>query len=127
MDDTHFIVYCWGIVMFKREIRNWIEDRSLPNLMEVDFHWADEVPMGGYFEHMQKVRERALQAPQDAQRQGKKYVLFTHGWSTPRRGRTTSRSQVRGLMRNKDATPYIFRKNCIQHDSVFVAAIRPLS
>jgi hypothetical protein len=27
-------------------------------------------------------------------------------------------------MRGKDATPFIDRKRCIQHDSVFVAAIK---
>src|ERR1035437_9916430 len=52
--------------------------------------------------------------------------MFLHGWSTSRPGNTTSRSQVRKLMQSKESTPYIVRRDCIQHDTVFVAAIRPL-
>jgi hypothetical protein len=29
-------------------------------------------------------------------------------------------------MSSKDATPYVIRRECIQHDNVFVAAIRPI-
>jgi hypothetical protein len=32
---------------------------------------------------------------------------------------------VRGLMRGPDATPLIIRSKCVQHYSVFLAAIRP--
>jgi hypothetical protein len=54
-----------------------------------------------------------------AQRKGRSYVMFTHGWSTSRVGKTTARSQVRSFMRSKAATPLIDRRGCIQHDSVF--------
>jgi hypothetical protein len=74
---------------------------------------------------MGNVWERAFEALRGAHEQGAKYVLFTHGSSTSRLGKTTARSQVRGLMRSKEATPYILRSKCIQHDTVFVAAIRP--
>ena len=109
---------------FKKEYRNWTEYRSLPNLREVDFHWSDEGPHN-YWESMEQVKSVALSVIKSAYESGEvKYVLFTHGWSTSQRGRTTARSQVRSVMRSKDATPFIDRKLCIQHNSVFVAAIR---
>lgn len=52
---------------------------------------------------------------------------FNQGCFTSRLGKTTSRSQVPKLMASKKATPYILRSQCIQHDSAFVAAIRPLA
>ena len=75
---------------------------------------------------MQAVWDRALSALVEAQRSGKKYVLLTHGSTTSRIGKMTARSQVRKLLRSKEATPYVIRRESIQHDSVFVAAIRPL-
>lgn len=112
--------------MFKRMAGDWVRFRELPNLMERDLHWAGETPTGAYWENMETVWRVALESLQAAQAQGKQYVLFTHGWSTSRVGKTTSRSQVRKLMASREATPYILRNQCIQHDSVFVAAIRPL-
>ncbi len=112
--------------MLKRMKGNWVAFRKLPNLMECDFHWAGETPAGSYWQHMESVWNVALGCLREAQIQGKQFVLFTHGGSTSRIGKTTSRSQVRKLMRSKEATPYILRDQCIQHDSVFVAAIRPL-
>lgn len=112
--------------MFKNESGDWTRYRRLPNLMEVDFHDSERgrrhVP---YYEAMDHVWIRALDAIKTAHEQGQQYVLFTHGWSTSRPGKTTARSQVRSLMRSRDATPYIIRKESVQHDSVFVAAIRP--
>ena len=66
-----------------------------------------------------------MKALKDAYGDGLRYVIFSHGSSTSRRGQTTARSVVRNLMRSKDATPYIVRDQCVQHDSVFAAAIRP--
>lgn len=54
-------------------------------------------------------------------------IIFEHGSSTSGPGKTTARSQIRSLMRSKEATPYIDRKRCIQHDSVFVAVFKPRS
>lgn len=110
---------------FIKDCRNWTAFRSLPALMERDFHWAGEQGCGAYHENMAAVRASALSALREAWENGFQFVLFTHGRSTSRRGKTTARSQVRGLMRSKDATPYIIRSKCIQHPSVFVAAIRP--
>jgi hypothetical protein len=111
---------------FKYQVRNWVEYRKLPNLIEQDFHWMQEERTGDYYENMQAVWEVALRTLIEAQQQGKSYVLFTHGWSTSRIGKTTARSQVRKLMRSKEATPYVIRRDCIEHSSVFVAAIRPM-
>lgn len=110
---------------FKMESGDWTRYKELPSCVEVDFHWSDggarEVP---YWEAMEQVSEVALESLKKAQNDGTRYVLFTHGWSTSRQGQITARSQVRKLMRSPAATPYVIRKECIQHDSVFVAAIR---
>jgi hypothetical protein len=110
--------------MFKRQSTNWIEFRRLPGLREVDFHWSGDGSSDGYWENMRRARDVALSALMDAQRDGLSFVLFTHGGSTSRIGKTTSRSQVRSLMRSPDATPFIVRRECIQQSTVFVAAIR---
>ena len=109
---------------FKRENGDWLKYRELPGLCEVDFHWADGQRKKPYWEVMEDVRGVVLNSLAKAQEEGKQYVLFTHGLSTSGPGKTTARSQIRVLMRSKDATPYIDRKKCIQHESVFVAAIR---
>jgi hypothetical protein len=111
---------------FQKGSGDWKEYRQLPELVEVDLHHSERGPRQiPYYEAMDEVWGRCHGAIRDAHEQGKKYVLFTHGWSTSRPGRTTARSQVRGLMRSKEATPYVDRKRCIQHESVFVAAIKP--
>lgn len=113
--------------MLKEDSGDWTRYRSLPKLIEVDFHNSAygrrDVP---YSKAMENSRSKALEALVDAYQQGFQYVLFTHGKSTSRPGRTTARSQIRKLMRSRDATPYILRSECIQHESVFVAAIRHL-
>ena len=114
------------LMKFKYSYRNWVEYRAeLPNMVECDFHWTNEPMSGLYHENMQAVWNRALQALAEAQANGIRYVLFTHGGSTSGIGKTTARSQVRKLMRSKEATPYLLRRDCIEQDSVFIAAIRP--
>jgi hypothetical protein len=109
---------------FKKENRNWTEYRNLPNLIEVDFHRSGN-GQHHYWDSMEQVMSDALSIIKSAYESKQIcHVLFTHGWSTSRRGKTTTRSQIRTLMRSKEATPYIDRKLCIQHDSIFVAAIR---
>jgi hypothetical protein len=112
--------------MFKKGSGSWTQYRQLPSLIEIDFHHSGYEPREmPYEEAMGNVWHDALEALRTAYQQGKRYVLFTHGSSTSRPGKTTARSQVRGLMRSKEATPYICRSECIQHETVFVAAIRP--
>ncbi len=114
--------------MFKRGTGDWTQYRG-KGVMEVDFHpeevdrgWGPRLP---YHERMAEVHNTTLAALRDAYESGSKRVLFRHGSSTSRRGKQTSRSEVRGVMRSKEATPYICRRDCIQHETVFVAAIRP--
>jgi hypothetical protein len=115
---------------------DWTEYRQLGNYLEVDLHpstfsgydedgsWfnASDMP---YWEKMDMVEDITLESLKEAQEKGVEYVIFTHGYSTSRPGQTTARSVVRSIMRDKISTPYIIRKKCIQHYSVFVAAIRP--
>ena len=95
-------------------------------LREIDFHWSDIDEPHIYWESMDLVDSVAHRALEDAFNDPNvEFVLFRHGSSTSFAGRTTSRSQVRKLMRSPKATPFIVRKHCIQHESVFVAAIKP--
>lgn len=111
---------------FKSASNNWTEFRKLPDLIEVDFHLSEKGGVHDYWQSMDDVYRIAIKAIQTAQKDGKQYVLFRHGSSTSRIGKTTSRSQVRKAMRNTEATPFIIRSKCIQHSTVFVACIRPI-
>lgn len=104
---------------------NWTRFRALPDLVEVDFHHEGPREVE-YWQAMEDVERSALDALREAQKDGRRYVLFLHGSSTSRLGQTTARSVVRTLMRSPRATPFIERKSCVQHYSVFLAAIRPL-
>ena len=110
--------------MFKRELRDWTEYRKLDGrIQEYDCHFGPDYGMD-YYQLMACIYDGALKVLQDEYNAGGDWVLITHGWSTSRQGNITARSQIRKLMRGKDATPFIDRKRCIQHDSVFVAAIK---
>lgn len=109
-----------------RENGNWTEyRRRFPGMLEVDFHRAGEDDELRYDERMKRVYDETLRALRDAQqsrvplRDVSTRLSTSVGWR-----QTTSRSIVRGLMRSKVATPLIVRGRCIQHESVFVAAIR---
>ena len=116
--------------MLRVQKGNWKEYRKLPDQLEVDFHRSG---LGGrdggggyqYQYNMEVVYAEAIESLKKAQAEGKQSVLFTYGSSTSRLGKTTARSQVRKAMGSPAATPYILRPKCIQHDSVFVAFIRP--
>ena len=112
--------------MFKKQFGDWNQYRKLPNHLEVDFHWADYGDRHmSYWEKMSQVEGTTWESLEKAQKDSNKYVIFTHGCSTSHNGKKTARSVVRSIMRSKKATPYIIRKECIQHERVFVAAIRP--
>lgn len=111
---------------FKSDYRDWVEFRKFPDLLEFDMHWSEEISDRSYHENVEQVPYFVQRCLENAQKQGKKYVMFTHGHSTSRIGKTTTRSQVRKFMRSKVATPLIVREESIQHYSVFVAAVRPL-
>jgi hypothetical protein len=92
---------------------------------EVDLHFGRRAPDKPYDEAMSDVRALVLSELQRAQKDGIPYVLFTHGASTSLGWqKTTARSIVRGLMRDPASTPYIVRRDCIQHETAFLARIR---
>ena len=108
------------------DLGDWTEYRKLPGCIEVDFHQSSYGPRKiDYREAMDRVYMTALRALQDAHARGLRCVLMTHEWSTSRRGQTTARSEIRNLMRNKEASPFVIKAQCLQHDSVFVVALRP--
>jgi hypothetical protein len=93
---------------------------------EVDLHFGKRDPSRMSFqEAMAGVTAIVVASLQEARRQGRPYVMFIHGKSTSRRGKTTARSQVRNFMRSKHATPLIERGGCIQHVTVFIAKLKP--
>ena len=108
----------------------WERYRSQLNLSksdEVNLHFGKrDRSRISYREAMAGVTELVVASLKEAQRQGRSYVMFIHGSSTSRRGKTTARSQVRGFMRSKHATPLIDRSGCIQHVTVFVAKLKPV-
>ena len=114
------------MTIFQKGHGDWTQYRQLPELVEFDLHLSASGPRQiEYSDAMTKVYEMSFQALKDAYEQQRTYVLYKHGSSTSGPGKTTTRSVVRSLMRGKEATPYIDRARCIQHESVFVAAIKP--
>jgi hypothetical protein len=121
---------------FAMEHGDWGKYRELPGVCEYDFHRAETGPpeigppeIGppeiDYQSAMASVRDDALNELRKAHaNRACQYLLLRHGHSTSRLGKTTTRSVIRSLMRSPDATPYIDRAKCIQHQSVFVAALK---
>jgi hypothetical protein len=106
----------------------WRQYRSQLNLSEsdeVNLHFGKRDPSSMSFdEAMAGVTDIVVAALDEARRKRRPYVMFIHGSSTSRRGKTTARSQVRNFMRSKHATPLIERSGCIQHETVFVAKLK---
>ena len=110
---------------FQKGDGDWKRYRELGDVVEVDFHYSQHGPREiDYSVAMDNAYDVALEALRSAYASGKQYVLFTHGFSTSHPGHTSARSQVRKLMRGKEATLYVHKSRSIQHYSVFVAAIR---
>jgi DNA-nicking Smr family endonuclease len=107
----------------------WDQYRSQLDLSpsdEVDLHFGKRDPSRMTFRQaMADVTALVVASLEQARRNGRPYLMFIHGKSTSRRGKTTARSQVRGFMRSKHATPLIDRGGCIQHVTVFVAKLKP--
>jgi hypothetical protein len=109
------------------ETGNWTNFRARFGLLprdEIDFHYSRRELGVSYADVMEDVRQTVIVVLQHAFEQQRPYIMFTHGWSTSRRKKTTARSVVREVMRSKAATPFIDRAGCIQHESVFVAKIK---
>lgn len=116
--------------LFQRGYGDWKQFRSRFSLSpsdEVDLHFGERDPNIPYYRVMAEVMSIVEGSLKLAQQRGRKYLMFIHGHSTSRRGKTTARSQVRTFMRSSAATPFIERSCCIQHGTVFVAKIRPLT
>jgi hypothetical protein len=93
---------------------------------EINLHFGKRDPsLMTYKQAMAGVTDLVMASLEEARRNGRSYVMFLHGSSTSRRGKTTARSQVRNFMRSKAATPLIDRSGCIQHVTVFVAKLKP--
>ena len=103
---------------------NWGEWQGRTDVKTVDFHWGKR--QGIFWEWAAEVYEMATEALKTAQAEGLSYVLFKHGSSTSDAGKTTARSIVRAIVRSKEATPYIVRRDTIQARSSLLVAIRSL-
>jgi hypothetical protein len=114
-----------GALPFQMGTGDWTQYRS-PECDEIDLHFGKRDGSSiSYDEVMAEITAIVERSLGEAQRNGRSHVMFIHGRSTSRPGQTTARSQVRNFMRSKAATPFIERKHCIQHDTVFVAKLRP--
>src|SRR5688572_6650877 len=111
---------------WRKDEGDWTLFRNLPQLHQVNYHLAEIRDSGIYEERMNRIREDVMKTLRTADENGYRFVLFNHGWSTSERWKTTTaRSVVRGVMRSPEATPFIIRRDCIQHYTAFVAAVRP--
>ena len=116
--------------VFEQGVGNWRLYRAWLGFSkddEIDLHFGKRdksIPYDVVMDEITTIVEHGLKA---AQQNDRSYVVFIHGRSTSRRGKKTARSMVRGFMRSKAATPLIERNLCIQHETVFVAKVRPLS
>ena len=110
---------------FLRETGPWNKYRErFPAMLEVDFHRGRRAPGVDYEEVMADVENETLEMLKKAQSEGVERVMFVHGASTSGPFRRSSRSVIRGFMRSSEATPYIVRRECIQHPTVFIAKIK---
>jgi hypothetical protein len=105
--------------------RQYRSQFSLSASDEINLHFGKRDPSSMSFqEAMAGVTDIVEAALEEARRKRRPYVMFIHGSSTSRRGKTTARSQVRNFMRSKYATPLIERSGCIQHETAFVAKLK---
>jgi hypothetical protein len=117
-----------AFMQIKKRGGDWKELRAEFGLTpkdEADFHFGPRDPHTPYANVMADVEERVERRLIEAQKAGRPYLMFIHGWSTTSRpGRTSARSVVRKFMRSKVATPLIQRSSCLEHETVFLAKIR---
>ena len=112
---------------FLKEDGDWTDYRQRFGLRkgdEIDLHFGKRDPAMSYYEAMSQIPTIVRDALKQAQAAGRPYIMFVHGSSTSGPGKTTARSQVRQFMRSKFATPFIVRRLCIEHETVFIARIR---
>lgn len=95
-----------------------------PDILHVDFHRAGTSPGVSFEDKMRRTYREARAALRTARSRGYAYIAFTHGGRELPRGRRSTRSVVRGLIRSPEATPYVERSRCILTPAVTVAALR---
>jgi hypothetical protein len=123
----HFFKVVRMSKIFQKGWGDWKQYRG-PDCLEVDLHFGERDRRAKSYEQaMAEVTELVERTLREAQRDSRPYVIFIHGRSTSRRGKVTARSQVRGFMRSPKATPLIQRDRCIQHETIFLAKVRPAS
>jgi hypothetical protein len=111
----------------KQRTGDWKELRAKFGLTpedEVDLHFGRRDPHTPYDNVMADVETLVERSLIEAQKAGRPYLMFIHGSSTSRPGKTSARSVVRQFMRSKAATPLIEWSGCIQHRTIFLAKIR---
>jgi hypothetical protein len=107
---------------FQKGIGDWTAYRR-PDCTGVDLHFGRRNRWEqSYGEAMAEIIE--LAESELRKQNGQPYVMFIHGSSTSRRGKTTTRSQVRKFMRSSAATPLIERSLCVEHETIFRAKVR---
>ena len=111
----------------KREKGNWTcyrERFGLSQDDEIDLHFGRRDHNVSYDDAMYEVEEIVKRGLQKARENKRPYLMFIHGHSTSRPGRTTARSVVRRFMRSREATSLVVKSESIQHPTVFVARVR---
>lgn len=98
-----------------------------PGAIRLDLHFGRGDGTTHYTDRMRDNYLLVLQTLKDAQVRNVLWVLITHGASTSGPGKLTARSVVRGIMRDPEATPYIVRKECVQHETAFLVRIKTSS
>ena len=115
--------------IWKSSNGNWTDFRQQFNLTrddEIDLHFGRrDGSVMTYDEAMGGIGERVRAALQNGQNKGRPYIMFVQRPINVAPGKTTARSIVRQFMRSSEATPYIERRGSIQHETVFVARIKP--
>jgi hypothetical protein len=109
---------------FQKGSGDWTLYRT-PDCDEVDLHFGKRDRSTKYDEAMADITDLVESELRKAQQNGRPYLMFVHGRSTSRPGKVTARSQVRSFMRSSKATPLIERSHCVQHETMFLAKVRP--
>ncbi len=108
--------------MFIKADGDWEFLKYLGKIYYVDFY----LPEGKtFYEKMEQSHRIVINSLKYAQEEGYDYVLFNHGDSRSGPVLGSPKSAVRSIMKSKEAIPYIIKKKSIQHESVFLAAIKP--
>ena len=104
---------------------DWTKLRRVPGLREIDFHRGRRDRTKSYMDCMAEVYQEAFDAIRQAHRDGYRYLLIGHGYSTSGPFRRTARSQIRRLLRSPEVTPFVNRSETVQHEACVRVALKP--